>query len=99
MRYVLSPIGQFFLSRTIDNIVIPLNESSVTVSCPVTTMVNSINWFNAITGEMVATGNDYTISTPGSYYCQATEGRDVYRSNTFTVYRIGKLSPLLPCCY
>ena len=62
-------------------------------------MVDSIAWFNATTGEEVATGNDYTISTTGSYYCQATEGRGIYRSNTFTVYRTGKLSPLLSCHY
>ena len=54
-------------------------------------MVDSIEWFNAITAAMVSTGNDYVISTTGSYYCQVTEGRGVYRSNTFTVYRTSKL--------
>ena len=96
----MPPIGQFFTGTsngTIDNVVIPLNESSVTVSCPVATMVDSIEWFDAITAEMVSTGNNYTISTTGSYYCQATEERGIYRSNTFTVYRTSKLSPLLPC--
>ena len=72
--------------------VIPLNESSVTVSCPVATVVDEIQWFNATDNiMMVATGLNFTIDTPGSYYCQVTESRGVYRSNTFTVYRTGGL--------
>ena len=53
-------------------------------------MVGSIEWFNAATDAMVNTGMDYSISTTGSYYCQVTEGRGIYRSNTFTVYRTSK---------
>jgi len=70
--------------------VIPLSESSVTVSCPVATMVTTVEWFND-DDMMLATGIDYNVNATGSYYCQVTEERGVYRSNTFTVYRTGKL--------
>ena len=62
------------------------------VSCPVAAVVEEIQWFNAMDNTMVvSTGPDYEIDTPGSYYCQVTESRGVYRSNTFTVYRTGRL--------
>ena len=87
----LSTIGQFF-NGPIDNVVIPLTESSVNVSCPITTMVTDelIEWFNATDPAIaVAMGVNYTITVTASYYCQVMEDRGVYRSNTFTVYRTG----------
>ena len=72
--------------------VIPLDASSVTVSCPIATEVDEIQWFNAMNDTMmVATGPEYVIDSSGSYYCQVTERRGVYRSNTFTVYQTGGL--------
>ena len=47
----------------------------------------------------VFSGNDYAINTPGRYYCQATEQRGIYRSNTFTVYRVGKDYMLCYCVH
>ena len=66
----------------------------VIVSCPVLTSVDSVDWFFHDTDTTVInvfSGLNYTISTAGRYYCQTTEQRGVYRSNTFTVYRLGKL--------
>ena len=57
-------------------------------------MFDSIEWFNATTRMMVSTGIDYNISEIGSYYCEVTEARGIYRSNTFTVYRTSKLLSL-----
>ena len=72
--------------------VIPLDQESVTVSCPVAAdMVDNIRWFDAGNAVMVATGEDYSITSTGSYYCQVTERRGAYRSNTFFVYRTGRL--------
>lgn len=88
---LINNIGQFF-NGSIDNVVIPLNASSVTVSCPVATGVDEIQWFDVMNDTMmVATGPEYVIDSPGSYYCQVTERRRVYRSNTFTVYQTGGL--------
>lgn len=42
------------------------------------------------TAVNVFTGIAYAVNTTGRYYCQATEQRGVYRSNTFTVYRVGR---------
>ena len=78
---------------SIDNVVLPETGLPVTVSCPVLTSVDSISWFmyNSDTSAInVFNGIDYNISTTGRYYCQATEQRGIYRSNTFTVYRVGK---------
>ena len=36
------------------------------------------------------TGINFDVTTPGRYYCEVTEQRGVYRSNSFTVYKIGK---------
>ena len=47
----------------------------------------------------VFSGIVYAINTPGRYYCQATEQRGIYRSNTFTVYRVGKDYVMLLCTY
>ena len=77
----------------IENVVLSENGSSVTVSCPILTSVNSVNWFmydTDTTTVNVFTGISYTINATGRYYCQATEQRGVYRSNTFTVYRVGE---------
>ena len=49
-----------------------------------------IEWFDGA-GATVFNGDDYAINTTGSYYCQVTDERGVYRSNTFTVYRTGEL--------
>ena len=38
----------------------------------------------------VFTGIDFNATTPGRYYCEVTEQRGIYRSNSFTVYEIGK---------
>ena len=38
----------------------------------------------------VFTGNDFDVTTAGRYYCEVTEERGVYRSNSFIVYEIGK---------
>jgi len=38
----------------------------------------------------VFTGSDFNVTTPGRYYCEVIEQRGVYRSNSFTVYKIGK---------
>ena len=78
---------------TIENVFLPEIGSSVTVSCPVLTPVDSVNWFmydTDTTTVNVFTGISYAINATGRYYCQATEQRGVYRSNTFTVYRVGK---------
>jgi len=77
----------------INNVVLPQSGSSVTVSCPVSTTVNSINWFmyiNETSTVNVFTGIDFNATTPGRYYCEVTEQRGIYRSNSFTVYEIGK---------
>ena len=77
----------------IENVVLSENGSSVTVSCPVLTPMDSVNWFmydTDTTTISVFTGISYTINATGRYYCQATEQRGVYRSNTFTVYRVGE---------
>ncbi|XP_065910088.1 uncharacterized protein [Dysidea avara] len=37
----------------------------------------------------VFTGNNFDVITPGIYYCEVNEQRGVYRSNSFTVYKIG----------
>ncbi|XP_065887865.1 uncharacterized protein [Dysidea avara] len=37
----------------------------------------------------VFTGNNFDVITPGIYYCEVNEKRGVYRSNSFTVYKIG----------
>ena len=72
--------------------VIPLDASSVNVSCPVANEFEEIQWFNATSNAvMVATGPEYAVDTPGSYYCQVTESRGVFRSNTFIVYQTGGL--------
>ena len=72
--------------------VIPLNASSVNVICPVANEFEGIQWFNAMNNAIVmAAGPEYMIDTPGSYYCQVTERRGVYRSNTFIVYQTGGL--------
>ena len=83
----------FNWNATIDitNVVIPLNESSVIVNCPTSNGAYSTVWFNATSDAMVATGNDYNITATGNYYCQVTERKGIYRSNTFTVYRTSKL--------
>ena len=77
----------------IDNIVLPQSGSPVTVNCPVTATVNSVNWFmyiDEISTVEVFTGNNFSVTTPGRYYCEVAEQRGVYRSNSFTVYKIGK---------
>ena len=79
--------------RAIENIVLPDVRSSVNVSCPVLTPVDSVNWFmydTDTTTVNVFTGISYAINATGRYYCQAAEQRGVYRSNTFTVYRVGE---------
>ena len=38
----------------------------------------------------VFTGINFNVTTPGRYYCEVSEQRGVYRSNSFTVYEIGK---------
>jgi len=77
----------------ISNIVLPQSGLPVNVSCPVTIAVSSITWF-MYTGETstvnVSTGINFDVTTPGRYYCEVTEQRGVYRSNSFTVYEIGK---------
>ena len=62
------------------------------VTCPVLTSVDRVNWFmyDNDTFVNVSSGINYATSTIGRYYCQASEQRGVYRSNTFTVYRVGK---------
>ena len=78
---------------SIGNVVLPENGSPVTVSCPVLTLVDSVSWFminNDTSAINVFNGIDYAVNTTGRYYCQATEQRGIYRSNTFTVYRVGK---------
>ena len=77
---------------SIDNVVLPEDGSPVMVTCPVLTSVDRVNWFmyDNDTFVNVSSGINYAISTIGRYYCQATEQRGVYRSNTFTVYRVGK---------
>ena len=78
---------------SIDNVVLPENGLSVTITCPVLTSVHSVSWFmieNDASTVNVFNGIDYDINTPGRYYCQATEQRGIYRSNTFTAYRVGK---------
>ena len=81
------------LIGAINNIVLPQSGSPVTVHCPVAITVNSVNWF-MYTEETstinVSTGIDFDVTAPGRYYCEVTEQRGVYRSNSFTVYEIGK---------
>ena len=36
------------------------------------------------------TGINFDVTIPGRYYCEVTEQRGVYRSNSFMVYKIGK---------
>ena len=77
----------------INNIVLPQSGSPVTVKCPVSTTVNSVNWFmytDETSTVNVFTGNNFDVITPGIYYCEVNEKRGVYRSNSFTVYKIGK---------
>ena len=72
------------------------------MSCPVATMTDDIEiqWFDAVNAVMVATGEEYSITNTGSYYCQVTERRGVYRSNTFFVYRTGRVvSIIIISCY
>ena len=38
----------------------------------------------------VSTDMDFVVTDAGSYYCEVTEQRGIYRSNTFTVYAVGK---------
>ena len=76
----------------INNVFLPENGSSVIVNCPILTSVDSVAWFmydTDTTAVNVFTGINYAINTIGKYYCQATEQRGVYRSNTFTAYRVG----------
>ena len=77
---------------SIDNVVLPEDGSSLSINCPVLTSVDSVNWFmyDNDTFVNVFSGMNYAINTTGRYYCQATEQRGVYRSNTFTAYRVGK---------
>ena len=87
---------------SIDNVVLPENGLSVTVSCPVLTSVDSVSWFmidNDTSAVNVSNDINYAINTPGRYYCQATEQRGIYRSNTFTAYRVGKDYVMLLCTY
>ena len=77
---------------SIDNVILP-EELPVIISCPVSTSVDSVSWFmydNDTSTISVFNGTNYFINTPGRYYCQATDHRGTYRSNTFTVYRVGK---------
>ena len=74
--------------------VLPLNGSSINVTCPVSGSFDSTEWFMySTTGSSVvsvSTGMDLVVTDAGSYYCEVTEQRGVYRSNTFTVYAVGK---------
>ncbi|XP_065905338.1 hemicentin-1-like isoform X4 [Dysidea avara] len=84
--------GQFF-TGAINNMVLPLNGSSINVTCPVSGSFDSTEWFMySTTGSSVvsvSTGMDLVVTDAGSYYCEVTEQRGVYRSNTFTVYAVG----------
>ena len=70
-----------------------MDGSSVNVTCPVAGPFDNIEWFS-VDGNMstsMATGVQYSITSAGSYYCQVTEQRGIYRSNTFTVFAVGKV--------
>ena len=47
-------------------------------------------YFDETITVTVFTGINFNVTTPGRYYCEVTEQRGVYRSNSFTVYEIGK---------
>jgi len=85
--------GQFF-TGAINNMVLPMDGSSLSVTCPVSGPFDNIEWFmyniNGSSTVSVSTGMDLVVNDTGSYYCEVTEQTGVYRSNTFTVYAVGK---------
>lgn len=75
--------------------ILPMDGSSLNVNCPaVSGSFDSIEWFmynvDGSSTVSVSTGMDLVVNDTGSYYCEVTEQRGVYRSNTFTVYAVGK---------
>ena len=73
--------------------VLPLNGSSIIVTCPVSGSFYRITWFMYDTDTFTVrtfTGMDLVVTDAGSYYCEVREKRGVYRSNNFTVYAVGK---------
>jgi len=79
--------------------VLPSDGSSLSVTCPVTGLFDSIEWFmyNTDSSSTISVSTSMNLTVTGSYYCEVTEQRGVYRSNTFTVYAVGK--GVLPSCY
>lgn len=79
--------------ESIADVVLSENKPSVNVKCPVVPSVASVKWFMYSTNTTVINvfnGTCYAINALGRYYCQVTEQRGIYRSNTFTVYKAGK---------
>jgi len=74
--------------------VLPSDGSSLSVTCPVARSFDSIEWFmyntDSRSAVSVSASMNLVVTDTGSYYCEVTEQRGVYRSNTFTVYAVGK---------